>query len=928
MNEEFWVQVEEAYNQAAELPSNARITFLATAYGERPDIQHEVEALLEHQEAAQRLSQSTVLMAAAEMFNDDDDLFGKVIADKYVIRERLGSGGMAEVYRADHIALEMPFALKRPRPEWRIDPEFRKTFLEEARRAVILKHENVARVHDVIEAGEDMFVVMEYIEGETLERRITDLAQPFTIEEFLPIAIQCASALVAAHEKRIVHLDVKPANIMLTPKGQVKVCDFGVARRLSSDTSSTTTALSDSRWALAGTPAYMAPEVILNTEFDERADLFSLGTVFYEMLTGQNPFRSDTAIATTAKVVSHAPPPISATAPNFDPKLERIVARMMAKDPVQRYATALELVEDLTALGRARTRFPDLAQGIREAFAESRPMKVAVGVVLLFILASPIAWLYWPDKPTLMVFEFHITGEGLTQPYADGLADMLTGRLSAIPQVHVISKREVAESGLTKPSEAFRRLGADLVFTGDFYRASEGFHVSLSLVDGRDGTILDQTSLVSRLDSLTLQNQVVEAAVGLLKLELTPAEQLQLLRQGTESASAHTLYLEGKGYLANREPEDIDTAIGLFQEALVQDSNFSLAYAGLGMAYRLKYEAQSRDPRWVERGLRACDDAVSKDPSLAAGRICLGHIYSTRGEYPAAVKEFNLARQLNPNGLEVYEIYEGLARAHEGDNNLEAAEATYRKAIEVRPDYWPSYVSLAKFLVNSRADYEDAKKWLQEAIAVAPPDNPVPHYSLCGVQILSGDYQDAAKACTTSISLRETEKAYNNLGLAYFNLRQYPAAEKSFRRAIELDSTYHTAVGHLARTSYWMRKTEEANGLYARAIQLAEDELTINPGSASVHVMLARYHAMLKNRSEAFSHLNAALQKRPHEPEYQCIAAVVHNQFDERAAAIGYLERAIDLGYSPREIEAERELDNLREDPGFRALIARETARR
>src|SRR5262245_16756042 len=298
MNKELWAEVEEAYAEAAQLPANARTTYLEQAYRDRPDIRREVASLLDHQAAAKQISPASVVLAAAEMFSDEEaGLIGKVIAEKYQIREFLGGGGYAEVYLADHIALRQPFALKRPKPNLKSDPQYRRLFLEEARRAVMLSHENVARVHDVIDLDDDMFVVMEYIEGDTLERRIDARARPFPIDEFLPIAVQCGAALAAAHEKRMVHLDVKPANIMLTPAGQVKICDFGVARRLSSDSAIDSTAETGSRWVLAGTPSYIAPEVILGSQFDERADLFSIGTVFYEMLTGRNPFKADTVIA-------------------------------------------------------------------------------------------------------------------------------------------------------------------------------------------------------------------------------------------------------------------------------------------------------------------------------------------------------------------------------------------------------------------------------------------------------------------------------------------------------------------------------------------------------------------------------------------------------------------------------------------------------
>jgi len=308
MNEKFWAQVEETFFEAVELPKEARTTFLNQVCAEWPEIQREVESLLQHEAAAKQLNPSAVVAAAAELFTEDESgLIGTVVADKYLIRSCLGTGGSGEVYLADHIALDTPFALKRPKTPLGSDPQYRKRFVQEARRAVLLKHDNVARVHDVIDVGEDVFIVMEYVEGTTLRTRLDDRGRPFTTDEFLPIATQCAAALAAAHEKHLVHLDVKPGNIMLTPAGQVKVCDFGVARRLSADTGGDTTCTSKADWTFAGTPAYMAPEVILSHQFDERADLFSLGTVFYEMLTARNPFTADTPVATTARVVWSLP---------------------------------------------------------------------------------------------------------------------------------------------------------------------------------------------------------------------------------------------------------------------------------------------------------------------------------------------------------------------------------------------------------------------------------------------------------------------------------------------------------------------------------------------------------------------------------------------------------------------------------------------
>jgi eukaryotic-like serine/threonine-protein kinase len=937
MKHELWVEVEEAYTKAVELPPAGRTSFLNAAYGDRPDVRREVESLLQHRPAAESLNQLSIVLAAAQMFSDDDaDLIGTVVAGKYLIRERLGAGGMAEVYRADHLALRIPVALKRPKPALRIDPGFRKSFLEEAQRAVILNHDNVARVHDVVDDDNDIFVVMEYIEGETLRSRLSTLPRPITMDKFLPLAIQCASALAAAHEKRIVHLDVKPENIMLTPAGQVKICDFGIARRLAADISTATTVLEHTQHVFAGTPAYMAPEVVLRHPFDERADLFSLGIVFYEMLTGSNPFASDTIVATSTRISSLIPPPVSVVRHDIDPNVDRIVARMLAKDPNERYATAADLVKDLTRIDRSRRRLEEMALNIQEAFTESRWMKVAAVLVLFALIIAPLAWVFrdplrqrlgiipLPAKKIIVVLPFRVDGDSPSQPYAAGLTDVLTQRLGDIPQLRVVSPVEVRESGIMTPRQAFGLFGANLAITGSIHRADDALQIDLSVADGKEGKQLrGKTLLAAGFNSLAIQSQIIKTVTALLDLEVAPAQETMLRAHGTQNPNAYDLYLEGTGHLTTRKPEDVDIAVGLFRDALALDSNFSLAYAGLGNAYGAKFK-MTRDRQWVNRAVEACDQAVSRNANLAAGHVCLGDAYNLRGEDEVAIREYELARRLDPNDDDVYR---GLARSQEALNNLEAAEAIYLAAIKAKPEYWYNYVWLGQFYLFSRPQYSEAVKWYNEAI-IRAPGNAVSYFGLCGAQILLGSYEDAAKSCTTSIALRPTDRAYINLGVAQFDLRQYPEASEAFERARALSPTYYKPVGHLARTYYWMGKRTEAADLYQKAIQLAQKELSVNPVSAPVHVMLARYYAMIKDRAAAFSHLHVALQKRPNEAEYQCIAAVVHNQFGERTEAIRYLEDAVAFGYSIAEIEAERELDNLREDPRFRALLAGQAARR
>src|SRR5439155_24146576 len=230
------------------------------------------------------------------------------------------------------------------------------------------------------------------------------------------------------------------------------------------------------------------------------------------------------------------------------------------------------------------------------------------------------------------------------------------------PQLRVVSPVEVLESGITTPRQAFGLFGANLVVTGSIHRTDDAFQIVLSVADGKEGKqIRGKTLATAGFNSLAAESQIIDAVAALLSLEIGAEQKIALRAHGTENPKAYDFYLEGTGHLATRKPEDIDIAIALFRDALALDSNFSLAYAGLGNAYLIKFELQ-RDRQWVTRAVEACDQAVSRNTNLAAGHVCLGTAYHWRGEDEAAVAEYELARKLDPNDDEVYR---GLARSHE-----------------------------------------------------------------------------------------------------------------------------------------------------------------------------------------------------------------------------------------------------------------------
>ena len=928
MPNDLWNEVEEAFTGAAALPQDKRAVFLDEKYADRPDIRSEVESLLAYRSRADQLSHSTVFAAAAAVFNEHDhggvsrsELIGSVVAGKYLVRECIGAGNMGEVYLADHITLDMPFALKRHAPSLRNDPAFRRRLLDEARRAVSLKHDNIARVYDIVESGEDTFVVMEYIEGETLRRRL-QRAGRLPVLEFLSIAIQCASALAAAHDKRIAHLDVKPENIMIDPGGQVKICDFGVARKLSSNDAAGTTAAPGERWTFAGTPAYMAPEVILSYQFDERADQFSLGIVFYEMLTGNNPFVADTLVATTARIVKDVPTPVRKLNPDVDARLERVVMRLLSKDPEQRYATTTALVEELETLRQSGTRV-------------HKWVTPAAVFLLICLIALPAAFFYgdhlerWfgvsalPQKKIVVVLPFRVIGQTRGDRfYSDGISEILTGRLTrftqSVPELQVIPAGETHARNVDSAARARAEFGATIVLAGTFQISGDLVRVSYSLIDaGRNRELRAGSKQVPAADPFAIQDVVTRDVMDMLELELKPAAQRSMQVFGPKRPEAYFLYTEGLGALRNyQQIENVDQAINLFTQATEADPDYAAAYAELGQSYWRKFY-DTNDRAWLNQAQKGCENAVSKDQQLSQAHTCLGLVDQSKGDYERAVEDFRRAIVFEPTNDDARR---GLGTAFEAWGHFDEAEHSYQQAVEVRPQYWAGYMWLAAFYKNRRHDYSKALENYYKALAASPGNGQV-YFAMGATYTDEGEYDKAISVLQQAVELMPLWQTYSNLGLAYLRSRRFPAAVAPFEKAAALVADYR-ATGNLARI-YWLTgQKERARKVYDLAIDQGEKLLQVNSRASDVHILVGRYYAMLGREPEARSHLQLALNADSDDPHYLVIAAVSYLQLGDRTNAMSILEQAIAHKTRTIDIQAEPELDALSGEPGFTALVA------
>jgi tetratricopeptide (TPR) repeat protein/TolB-like protein/tRNA A-37 threonylcarbamoyl transferase component Bud32 len=858
-----------------------------------------------------------------------DSLCGTVVG-RFRIAERLGKGGMGEVYRAEDTKLKRTVALKRLAPALRADSLYRHRFLEEAERASRFGDAHVAAVYDVLEEQGEIFLILEFVEGQNLRQR---LRQPLSLDEFFTIAMQCAEALVSAHEHGIVHCDIKPENIMLTSAGQVKILDFGVAKHLPrSDQSSTV----DRSGTFAGTPAYMSPEVLLEQAPDGRADIFSLGVVFYEVLTGQHPFLASSFVATTDRIRGETPASIRIFNPSVSPDLEALVYKAMAKEAGQRFASAQELLDALRQVHGGLT-VTGLTRVVPQR-VEARPKKKriwpwAAALVVGSLLSAAV---YWQAKSTgginlagsstpvqLAVLPFApMADDAGSRAFCNGLTETLTAKLTQLTgnyPLQVVPASDIRAEGITSVEQARKNFGVGLVLAGSLHSSGSQVRVTYTLVDAKTNRQVRAATVDADLDdAFAVEDRVVDGTLRMLGLSVQSNDRVVLAAHGTGDPSAYDQYLRGRGYLLDyHKHENIDSAISAFNRALSLDPKYAEAYAALGKAYWVGYEEGQGGRDRMENARSACNQAVAIAPKLAEAYACLGSVYRGTGEYEQAVVQFQKATALDPTSDD---SFRGLAEVYGKLNKAAEAEATYRKAISLRPQYWAGYSWLGAFYWQ-QGRYEDAAKMFQEVVTLAP-DHFRGYSDLGAMDVLQGRYPEAIKLLEKSVSIRPTVEVYDNLGTAYFFMRKFDEAARNFEEGLQFQKTSWLSWGNLGDAYYQVPgKRQQANDAYREAIRLADEELRVNPRAARTWSFKATYLAMTDNQQRALASLQKAVSFAPKDPSVQFRAAVVYNHFGEKDRTIDWLQKALAAGLPVNLVNSTPDFDHLRADPAFQAIL-------
>jgi len=904
MTPERYQHIGQLFNGALKLAPAERRAFLIQACGLDTELRDEVERLLEyHSEDGEFLDRPAMEMAATLLAQQQQvSLLGQMISH-YKILAQLGAGGMGEVWLAEDTRLGRKVALKLLPDKFAGDPERSRRFETEAKAASATNHPNIVSIHEIGESDGTYYIAQEYVEGETLRNCIE--RGPIPLLEALDIAHQTANALAAAHGAGIVHRDIKPENIMLRHDGFVKVLDFGLAGI--NQTEAMSESLSNAKTLpkntapgmILGTVNYMSPEQTRGQKLDSRSDLWSLGVVLYEMLTGQRPFHGESMPDIFVAILERQPTPLTESLADPPPQLEQLLDKLLAKSREQRYQSTAQLAAELkrfhhrleldaeresSAASESATLFikqpvqtvepqaarpthgeqvysaepasvrssQSLAGGGREV--QNHKVRSSIIALVLLVLVTSAVYLFFLasggnriiDSIAVLPFD-NLSGNTDLAYLSDGLSQSLIDRLSELPQLKVISRNSSFK--FRGPNIDVRsvasKLGVRAVLTGSITKVGEDLMVRFDLVDAPDDRQIAGGQYQRKAnDILRIQNEIAQAASEKLRLKLTDSQSKRFGRNGTENSEAYRYYLTGLVELNG--PQDIQSkALEYFEQAVTLDQDFAEAHAEIAYIYWLRANASDNPHELMPKTKAAIARALAIAPNLAKAHVLTAMVNECEFDFPGAEREYRRAIELSPNldfARNNYAFFLSIM-----GRQIEALAELEQQSIRDPINRRDTLIYKGSVLVQARK-FDEALKVYQEAQAVETA-NGVPDVTL---------------------------------GYAYAGNGKYDVAAEHYRKAADLfggEKKYSWPLVYLAAT-------------YAKIPEKRNEGRTI----------LTRIEAMGGYTSPA-------------------LLAAVYSALDDKDKAMGLLEQAY-ITRDPllRYVETGYEYDELRSDPRFVAL--------
>jgi serine/threonine-protein kinase len=777
----------------------------------------------------------------------------------YRILEKIGAGGMGEVYRARDERLERDVAIKVLPPNLVPDESVRKRLRKEAQALSKLNHPNIEILFELGSKDCAEFLVVEYVPGVTLGDRLAE--GPLPEREIARLGVQLASGLAAAHSQGVVHCDLKPGNLRITPDGRLKILDFGIAKSLrvtrESSKYDVTTESGTGDQAMAGTLPYMAPEQLRSEPADARSDLYSAGAVLYEMATGQRAFRDGVAPRLTDAILHQPVVPPRAVNARISPELERIILKCLQKEPENRYQSAAELEVDLRQL--ATLEVPRSGMGVRRLpiWRRHPGVAAALAVVLSAILVGLSVGRWWEQQASrtgpgriqsLAVLPLqNLSGDPKKDYFADGMTDLLITDLSQISALRVISRTTTMQyKGTRKPlPQIARELSVDAVIEGSVLSSDNRVRITAQLIQGAtDKHLWAQSYERDARDVLKLQGDVASAIADEIRIAVTQQERARLTQAPPVIPAAYEAYLKGRYHWQQGTEHDWQQARQYFEQAAQIDPNYASAYAGLADYYLSTDELPPRAamPKAKQYALKA----LEIDPTLAEAHTALGDVrFLADWNWSEAERDFRRALELNPGDVDAHRMYSAYLSAM---GRGEEALAQIRKAQELDPLSIPTQITVGWTFYYARR-YDQALEQCGKILELEP----------------------------NSVGARDC------LGLSYLAKKVYEKAIEECQRAVNLSS----------------------NDLN-RAVDLA------------------RAHALAGNKAEARKALSELRARATRSYVPPSLFAQIHLSLGDKAQGLAWLETAYADrdGYLAR-LKVEPAFDSVRSDPAFQDLMRR-----
>lgn len=740
----------------------------------------------------------------------------------FQILKRIARGGFGEVYQALDIQLDRQVAIKFLKKESASERPNLLSLKHEAKAASALNHPNICTIYELGEIGNQVYIVMELLDGNTLKKSLPKSG--FDLETFLDYAIQMATGLQEAHNSNIIHRDIKPGNIQITSRNQLKILDFGLAKRYAKESKEQLTVDGHTM----GTLHYMSPEQVLGETIDFRTDMFSLGIVFYQMLTGVLPFKQDSVYATMDDIVNASLPPIDEVRSDIPRPISQIVKKMLAKEPEKRYANMSQVLEELRAF-ETKIHTP-----------KQRPTwpLLAIALLPLVLIGGGLLWRSITTRPAVVmaIQPFQYQGPSKEQTLPDTITGLLFQSFQSQPKITTVPLMTSRELDAIQPApELAAQLGVGTVLGGRFDVEENHYRLLLWLHSQNQKAPFWSQTYQGELGQLFTDFQTIKQDI-FKNLKVTVPDDNET--NGLPAAEVIAAYQKGMREFENQKVElDTQKAYQAFQQALELDSEFGPAHAGLSMTYWVDF-VRNGNVDHVELASREANIAISKAPNRPEGFMAAGMVALGRGRTTEALDLFRKAQDLAPAD-ESIAIVIGNAYAHL--NRMEPAERMYQKAVGLRPGFWIPYLKLGRLYFRFNKP-DQAAEMFQKFIELNP-NSDTGYNNLAAVYMSQGNFQEAAPLLALGLKYNPSHEAHSNLGFVYFTINRFDDAAEQFRKAIELSPNDPINHGNLGDALRHAKRVEEANQAYQVAIENLAKRLEINPRDWDQKSIYAMYLA-------------------------------------------------------------------------------------